>query len=105
MGATSTVGGSLTVKPMGDRLQALRKHLGLRQHQVETLSGVPAGRLTQIERGGPTPLELIDLLSSFYEVTPRELTDPESVGTILDVAKRINTMYEDSPGAELRKVS
>jgi transcriptional regulator with XRE-family HTH domain len=84
----------LTVRPDGRRLLQLRDNIGKRQNHVEEAAGLPRMSLTRYERSMPISLDHLQLLCDYYGVMPREITDAESLTTLLGMATRIAAMYD-----------
>lgn len=76
MGATSTMGGSLTVIPIGEKLLELRKARELTQKQVEEACGIKY--LWLYEAGKPAPIQHVKALASFFGVKSKALVTQES---------------------------
>jgi transcriptional regulator with XRE-family HTH domain len=94
MANTGRMGGSLTVVPRGDRLRALRKNLNFRQHEVAEMAGIPAGYLSHYERNQPITIEYIGKLANFYGVSAREITQPDSMATAMQIATKIASVFD-----------
>jgi hypothetical protein len=70
---------SITVRCNGATLKQLRRHLNLKQHEVEIQAGLPPGRLSRYERSDSAPIEHVRLLSRFFNCTNEDITDPSSI--------------------------
>lgn len=81
MGLGSYYGGTLTVKPNGERLKALRDSLPQKtsQPKVEAQTGISRGQLTRYETGKPASTKDIKRLAQFYGVEAAELLAPEGL--------------------------
>jgi len=58
-GRRRRVGEQLLATANGARLAEIRKSLGLTQASMATATGLPRGRISQIERGEPVSLEVL----------------------------------------------
>ena len=65
---------------VGDRIIELRKHLGLSQRQLATLSGVSQSGLSSIESNSKSPsLETLSLICKALNISLSELLNSEKI--------------------------
>lgn len=94
MAQTGLMGGAFTVKPNGERLQALRKtRTKMKQPELEDALGIPHGQLTRIETGKPSSIKYILKLAAHFDTTPAEITDPEGLVNTKDVLVDLATLH------------
>lgn len=90
MANVGSYGGTLTTKPDGPRLKALRG--GKTQASVEAGADISRGQLTRYERGLPASIFDMLKLGAYYNVDPVELLSAEgkaSVEGLLDALARL----------------